>query len=294
MRRINQSKAREEFIGDADQRLKTRIAGIQRKIANITNDYLLANINTKDGVITDNAGNFNLINRLDKIVKKEIEAETNRLAKWYVNQVLQISKLNKNYFKRFNATKAQVERALRKTLKQIGVTYSNGEAKIEQGGYLAELVDVTEPIKVVKGTVRSLMVAGVAVPILRRGIRSTVNGGDRLGIIESKFDRESKDTFSRVDRSIGFSVSQDVGIRAAVYQGGLIETSREFCIHRNNQVFTFDEIQSWSDLDFVGKPKGNYNPFTDLGGYNCRHQLDFISDDLAIILRPELKEIWGI
>jgi len=208
--------------------------------------------------------------------------------------VLQISKLNKNYFKRFNATKAQVERALRKTLKQIGVTYSNGEAKIEQGGYLAELVDVTEPIKVVKGTVRSLMVAGVAVLILRRGIRSTVNGGDRLGIIESKFDRESKDTFSRVDRSIGFSVSQDVGIRAAVYQGGLIETSREFCIHRNNQVFTFDEIQSWSDLDFVGKPKGNYNPFTDLGGYNCRHQLDFISDDLAIILRPELKEIWGI
>lgn len=294
MRRINDSKAREEFIGDAEEKLKKRIASLQRKISQIATDYIVSNVSTKDNIITDSAGNFNLVNRLDKVIKKEIDSEVAKLAEWYIKQILKISTLNRNYFKQFNATKQQIERALKKTLKQIGVGYSQGEVKIEQGGYLGELIDLSEPVKELKKSVRSLMAAGVAIPILRRGIKQRVIGGDGLGIVESKFDRDSKDTFNRADRSIGHIVSQDVGIRAAVFQGGLIETSRDFCIKRNNKVYTFDEIRSWSELEFVGKPKGNYNPFTDLGGYNCRHQLDFISDDLAIILRPELKQLWGI
>jgi len=33
-----------------------------------------------------------------------------------------------------------------------------------------------------------------------------------------------------------------------------------------------------------------YDPLVDRGGYNCRHQLSFISDELAFKLRPDLKK----
>jgi hypothetical protein len=32
-----------------------------------------------------------------------------------------------------------------------------------------------------------------------------------------------------------------------------------------------------------------YDPLVDRGGYNCRHQLGYISEELAYKLRPELK-----
>ena len=54
-----------------------------------------------------------------------------------------------------------------------------------------------------------------------------------------------------------------------------------------------DEIKSWENLNFAGKPETGYNPIVDLGGYNCRHRLDWVSDQVAFRLRPELKEKYG-
>lgn len=74
----------------------------------------------------------------------------------------------------------------------------------------------------------------------------------------------------------------------AIYQGGLIQDSRQFCKERNNKVFTKAEIESWKELEWEGKPE-NYDPFINVGGTGCRHTLDWISIELAVILRPDLK-----
>lgn len=97
------------------------------------------------------------------------------------------------------------------------------------------------------------------------------------------------DIYSQYERIASNKVRIDLGLKYAIYQGGLIDDSRTFCKDRNDKVFTEDEIKSWISLDFAGKSKIGYDPLIDLGGYSCRHRLDWISELLAFRLRPDLK-----
>ena len=50
------------------------------------------------------------------------------------------------------------------------------------------------------------------------------------------------------------------------------------------------EIDAEFDPKVAKQP--NYNPFTDLGGYGCRHQLRWISLALAKRMRPEIMQLF--
>jgi len=94
------------------------------------------------------------------------------------------------------------------------------------------------------------------------------------------------DTYSQVDRATGEVYAEKLGLQFAVYEGGIIKTTRKFCRERNGKVFHRTEIEKFDPK--VAKPP-NYNPFTDLGGYGCRHHLNWIPEALAYIMRPDAK-----
>ena len=91
----------------------------------------------------------------------------------------------------------------------------------------------------------------------------------------------------------------------------MIDDSRDFCAAHNNKVWTIEESKEWINwtpskgeypMDYTVKAKDlysvpgymsypGYDPLLDRGGYNCRHSLGFISQDLAFKLRPELNEL---
>jgi hypothetical protein len=75
--------------------------------------------------------------------------------------------------------------------------------------------------------------------------------------------------------------AERLGLKYAVYSGTLEEDSRPFCVARVNKVYSLGEIQSWRNLKFQGKPKIGYEPVYDCGGFNCRHHLSWISDEIA-------------
>lgn len=120
-------------------------------------------------------------------------------------------------------------------------------------------------------------------------------GNQSGGAVEGAIAAKTMDGFQQYDRTLQKSVAADIGYGFAIYQGGLIKTSREFCIERNDKVFSKDEIAKFGSSDdkydgytdkgdFNGK-RNPYNPFADLGGWNCRHHLDWISDELAAVMR---------
>ena len=62
------------------------------------------------------------------------------------------------------------------------------------------------------------------------------------------------------------------------YSGGLMDTSREWCMEHEEQVYTEDEIYDlWESMDWPGKEPGD--PFVVRGGYNCRHFWVPLEDD---------------
>lgn len=117
-----------------------------------------------------------------------------------------------------------------------------------------------------------------------------------LGLFESFYSKEDRaggnifDNYQRADRLAQDRFSTELGVQAWLYVGGLIDTSRPFCTERNGKVFLANEIESWRDLIFQGKPKTGYEPKYDCGGYKCRHTLSGLGNSTAMRLDQTIKE----
>lgn len=125
---------------------------------------------------------------------------------------------------------------------------------------------------------------------LTEEIRSIIVGdSEKQGKLKIYAGQIAWDTFATSDRAYTKSVSDANNIQFYRYAGGLVEDSRSFCIHRNNNYYHKKEIEMWgkgkeyseSKKKFVnirewkGRIDGTNesNIFTNLGGYRCLHSI---------------------
>lgn len=167
----------------------------------------------------------------------------------------------------------------------LGITRRGG---LVENGYLMRII--SDPT--IRDNVRDSMFAAISsqkgYAKVKSDLKDYIAGIDDTGGALQKYYRNFVyDTFSRVDRIQAKLVADKLGLVHAIYEGGLIKTSRPFCIARNGKVFTSDEIAAF-DPPTAKQP--SYDPFADLGGYGCRHHLNYIPASLASILRPDLKK----
>ena len=100
----------------------------------------------------------------------------------------------------------------------------------------------------------------------KRNLQTLIDGDKdgSLGALQKYHRNFTYDLFSQVDRATAKTYADDLKFEFAIYEGGLIETSREFCKKHNGNVYHKSEIQQFNPK--VAKPP-NYNPFVDCGGY---------------------------
>lgn len=96
----------------------------------------------------------------------------------------------------------------------------------------------------------------------------------------------AENAYARYERGLSDVMRKRAGLVYAVYEGGLIKSSRGFCRERDGKIFHESEIELWRTMEWDGK-NDNYNPFTDCGGHNCRHRLNWVSETVANYLRDE-------
>jgi hypothetical protein len=178
------------------------------------------------------------------------------------------------------------EKVLAKTREYIGFRLE-GQPSTERGGIIKEgllnetivKADYLREVKV--KLLNSINRGDITIGQLINDFKGTIAGNtERQGTVESWFRTAAFDTFANVDRMVANDTATDLGLNWGVFSGGIIKTTRQFCRCRNGIVYTREKIASWKDLDFTGKPQ-NYDPFTDLGGYNCRHVLDWVDENTA-------------
>ncbi len=113
---------------------------------------------------------------------------------------------------------------------------------------------------------------------------------------------QSYDDLNRADRVLQGMAADRLGLKAYIYQGGLIKSSRPFCVVRNGKCFADFEVAAFgtkadkfggytnkADGLFSGKSEP-YEPLADAGGYNCRHGLHAVPNVVALRMRPDLAE----
>jgi hypothetical protein len=122
-----------------------------------------------------------------------------------------------------------------------------------------------------------------------KGLKNLIQGSkDVDGAITGYWRQYAFDTYAKVREVNNLHFAQELGLKWFVYQGGIIKTSRDFCIKKNGKVFSDKEAQEqWpKDPDLIDKKRiASYRPLIDRGRNNCRHFLMWISEERAMELK---------
>lgn len=92
----------------------------------------------------------------------------------------------------------------------------------------------------------------------------------------------ASDTLYQFSRAYTDEVTKELDAQYFYYMGTSIKTTRDFCSSRVGKVFTKMQVKEWAKLTWKGKIDGTTGQsiFMYAGGYNCRHRILPISQEL--------------
>ena len=290
------SRKRANLVNEQSDKLTAKIERAQNKLFKYITDTFLPSLETdaNEALVPTDKMLF-IPSRLDSYYDQFNEEELKPIVSTFASDITKLLKYNQKYY---DGVKPSDEHGQIKesVLGALGISDGN----ITGGSLLYGVISDRSAIANIKSTIMTAISTGLAVTALKIILKQTITkqGG---GLVKSLFNERLPDPYVKVDRFIGKKYQVALKLNYAIYQGGTIGTSREFCIERNNKVFSREEIakfgtsaDKWGGYEdnngnFQGKTNP-YDPFRDCGGFNCRHFWTFISDELAQQLRSELPE----
>ena len=272
-----QARKRSSNLRSAEAGLLDKSRALEDELLSYVLDRLLPSLDIENGRIKNTTANLKKASSL-KSLKAFIRNVVNAsMFDYYNKEFKSVSKGSKGYYDMFDTSEAA-----NKKIKQRG--------EIIVSGFLDSLFDNNE----IARSIQSVVVNGVntqqQAKDLRGQLTEQIKGKDKkFGLIENYHYKNGRDEFQAYSRTLDNEYSTTLNLNYAVYAGGEIKSTRTFCDERNGNVYNRETILSWNDEEWQGK-KADNNILIDLGGYNCRHDLDFISFALAKRINPSIEK----
>lgn len=250
-------------------------------------EWAIQNLDTEEGKIKATARNLGRVSGLYRVLTDWQGKYKGTMLGTVLDWAEKIFVSNENYFGSFedNLTETITDKARRLTLQRWGY---DGK-KLIPGGYFESLFNNQSIAQRTASLVNQAINQKLSLSDFQKTFKAVFVGIPGQGMLERHWKTNSFDLYMRLDRTVNLLYADELGLNWAIYSGTLEEDSRRFCIDRVNKVFDREGIEAWSELEFQGKPKIGYDPFTDCGGFNCRHHLSWISDGLAETLKAKQK-----
>lgn len=302
---------KQAFIDSNRDKLEKSVIKMQSKYLDLILQEIIPSLDVKDGMILDTTHNYRLLADLDKVYKDFTAVSNAFIGSQMISTTSGLIDLGKKYFTlvlsddmigRFDKV---VNSVANKMNLRIGVT---GTGTIKNG-FLDTIIKDNSINLQVKSYVSKSITGQIDSKEFIKGLSNMVNGDKGVGLLERQYQRYAYDLYQQYDRAYNVALAEEFEMKYFLYQGGLIEDSRDFCVAHNNKVWSIEESAYWDTWKpYMGEyPEGyeikqkdiydipsylgypGYQPLIDFGGYNCRHGIGFISDELAKELRPDLK-----
>lgn len=282
------AKDKTKLIDDLISELEGRVTKAQEKVYRAMIDEFIDKLDVKDGKILNTRKNIRLLTTVDAVFNNFQVKEGLVMLNSVIEGVNSIINFNNGYFS--NTTDgdfklADIEPEVRAKMNEwLGIE----KGAVKKNGYLDKIISDSS----VRNEVKNLAVKNIVTQSgffeTKKQLSELIQGTpkDKQGVLQKYYRNFVYDTYSISDRIVGLEYANKMGYEFAIYEGGLIETSRLFCRERNGKVFHKSEIEKFDPT--VAKPP-NYNPFIDLGGYGCRHHLNWISNKLAKFLGKNIE-----
>ena len=249
-------------------------------------EWAIQNLDTEEGKFKGTARNLGKVSGLYRVLGEWQTKYKGSMLGTVLDWAGKIFGANEDYFDSFeDVTESITDKARRLTLQRWGY---DGKALIP-GGYFESLFNNQAIAQRTASLVNQAINQKLSLAAFQKLFKSVFVGSPGQGMLERHWKTNSFDLYMRLDRTVNLLYADELGLNNAIYSGTLEEDSRSFCIARVNKVFDRAGIEAWKGLEWQGKPKIGYDPFTDCGGFNCRHHLSWISDVLAEILKAKQK-----
>lgn len=300
-------KRKQKAIDRLDDLIARLILTSQESLRKAIMADIIPLLTASSGDLKNTFSNMSAVGRTLDVFTEWVEGPGLNLADEIARSVVKAHEANAAFYATTLAgakTAKQISRAaestLKSTIRRYGIQIQGRTARAKMGGYIVSTIADQAIARSIENVLRGAVISEGPLSKLRRDLGIELGRGSSAGVLERILGEKMPQPALKADREINVEVGQALQLNYAFYQGGEIQTTRPFCSERNNKVFSRDEIAKFGTPqdkyggytnkaagEFQGKTKV-YNPFLDLGGYNCRHSYDWISDELARNFRPEL------
>lgn len=270
--------------------LQARVGVAQRALLErFVNDWVSKlDVDADTGRIKNTLRNKRLLSTVDTVFTAYVKTDGVMVAQAMVAGVKQILDFNGRYYKGLDSSIDIVpirDNAMEFMKSWLGL---KGNGALEGNGYLAKTVNDPKILGELKNMALRAVAGQQGYNDTLKNVRQFIDGNkSTTGLLERYARNMTYDMYSQVDRVAAATFADRLKMDYAIYEGGLIKTSRKFCKEHNGNVYTREEIMAFDPGE--GIPP-NYQPLTDLGGYGCRHHLNWIPYTVAVALRPDLKK----
>lgn len=281
---IKKANKREQLVNKLETSLDSLVKKYQARLFGDVSNVVDNLVTDEEDRLVNNSANTQVIAELDKTLDKADAAAKQAIITDMVNSFAQIVSFNGAYFQEIEPADIKpVSSTVMDSLKKwLGITKQND---IRKNGYLDTLVKSSMVKNAIKERVVGAVVSGQGWKKTKDSLGEFIKGANgKLGALQRYYRNFTYDTYAQVDRKASEEFGNKLGYQFAIYAGGLIETSRKFCREHNGNVYHISEIKKFEPKEAIPP---NYEPIADLGGYGCRHSLNWIPDSLAIRLRPD-------
>jgi len=220
------------------------------------------------GNVIPNTKNFKIIRKLRGNLERAIKTpQYKRATQIFLGSFTSVKKQNDIYYKGFqgfNPNKTQFKEVLKMSVETTG------------NSLLASGLD-ENIILPVENILKQNITTGGSLADMTATLRTEIVGNaEKLGRLASYSGQITTDSIQQFNANYNQSVAGDLGLEFYIYQGPILEQSREYCKRRvsEGRWFHIKEIQITASEEWAGKiPRTNKSNILILrGGFRCNHQ----------------------
>lgn len=277
------SKLKADFIQKRKGAINSKIGVIQNKIFEDIAPDFISMVKKKDREFTKTD-----LLAMERKVRKAVNESFTDIMRETTDAARSVGDLNLMYYSTMLETN-RLDDIRVKTKKIIDRKLGILDGKIKRGGFIDRALNTKSAQAQFMGDVKKLLRQNASVQVLKDKMREFVTGGkDNNGFLSKHYNNVASDLLITVDRNNSNIFADDLGLKHFIFAGGLLKTSRAFCLDRNGKIFTRDQADKWIDLlgtkngpIWDEKRDGSYDPFQQMGGLGCLHAPDWITPELA-------------
>jgi hypothetical protein len=264
-----------------------QLSALQDGLHKAITEEFFNRVDIKAGRIVNNQQTRRAITAINATARRYMSQNGGKLVQEVKQAIDEIVALNRDYFAGQASVSSldDISKGIRSGLLDMyGLT---DRGALIEGGYLSALItDANIGARITRAVVNQTVSRNNSQAAVKEVLKRVISGTEKEGTgIFAQANREViNDLVANTDRMVTEAYADKLKLNFAIYSGSLIDTSRKFCIDHAQKVYHKSEIAKFNPPE--AKPPG-YNPFTMLGGYNCRHRLSWISDALAVRMRSD-------